>query len=251
MPRRGFTLFELLAILLILAVIAAVVIPMLIASRRREAMARNQMNLRRQHQALVIAATMYAIRLPGLTGFTPSHVGYMTVPAGLATTGSLTDDGSVVASRYWMLLSQSFIPPEILGHPYDRVAMWTTGAVVPTNFSHAMLRITGTSADAGRRAEWADNANSAAPLISDRNTGVSNADGQVSSLWTDKPGDWQGHVAWGDNHVTFEENVVLATTTIYNSVKQTHDNLFATSAAAGVTDNSTHTDANAMMTSTN
>ncbi|MCX5661790.1 MAG: hypothetical protein NTW19_19090 [Planctomycetota bacterium] len=250
-PRRAFTLFELLAILVILAVIAAVLVPMLVSARHRSAMERNANNLRQQHQALIIASNVYAVRLPGLTGFTPTQQGYMTLPAGLATTGSLTDDGSVVASRYWMLLSQGFCTPGLLLHPYDHATVWTTGSVVPANFSYAMLRITGTSADAGRRAEWADNVNASAPLISDRNTGAGNADNLVRSLWTAKPGDWQGHVVWGDNRVTFEESNRLSTTTIYNSVKQTHDNLFATGAAAGVSDNSSQPDANAMMTTTN
>ncbi|MCX5659359.1 MAG: hypothetical protein NTW19_06500, partial [Planctomycetota bacterium] len=92
----------------------------------------------------------------------------------------------------------------------------------------------------------------AAVLLSDRNIGTDSTDAIAQSLWTTTPGDWRGGVCWGDNHVGFELSNRLTTTTIYNAVKQTNDNLFATnSVTAGTTDNSVNTGAGAFMVPAN
>ncbi|MCX5661788.1 MAG: hypothetical protein NTW19_19080 [Planctomycetota bacterium] len=207
MPRRAFTLFELLAILVVLAVVAAaVVIPMLAAARRKAAMAQNANNLRTQHMGLAVVASGYGIHLPGLTDDPTNAHGNLAIPAGMTTTGSLTDDGTVAAARWWIVFSITSFRRELLLNPLDTAKAYAWGPMTTANFSHAMLRITGTSSDRERRAMWRDDNNALTVLLCDRNTGAGNADNQVSSLWTRRPGDWQGHVAWGDGHSTFERS---------------------------------------------
>ncbi|MCX5661793.1 MAG: type II secretion system protein [Planctomycetota bacterium] len=245
MRRPAYTLIELLATMVIILIVGAVLMPLLNPPRRHSTGMKNSSQLRGQHQGLVIYAQTNGTYLAGMgTDGEP-------VPAGPDTTGSLTQDGSVAGSRYWILLNASFIAPALLLNPQDSVTIWTTGQLTTVNHSYAMLRITGTPADYGRRAEWRDNANGAAVLISDRNISSDSTDAHVQSLWTTTPGDWRGGVCWGDNHVGFELSNRLTTTTIYDSVKQTNDNLFATAAGPGVTDNSKDAGANAFMTPTN
>ncbi|MCX5661794.1 MAG: type II secretion system protein [Planctomycetota bacterium] len=245
MRRPGFTLIELLVVISIFALLIGILLPALGAAKKTACQMRNSSQLRGQHQALVIYSGSNNTYLAGLgTDGNP-------VPAGLAATGSAADDGTVAGARYWIILNGQFIAPALLINDQDKLSLWTTGAVTTGNQSYAMLRIATTSADDGRRAEWRDNANGSAALLSDRNIGADSSDAQARSLWTTTPGDWRGAVAWGDNHVGFELSNRLTTTTIYNAIKQTNDNLFATASATGVTDNSNVAGANAFMSPTN
>lgn len=249
MRRRGYTLMELIFTAVVLILAAAVILPFLTSHQHRPAWQMvNSSQLRGQHQGLVIYAQSNNSRLPGMG--TDGEI----LPASLDATGSKTQDGSVAASRYWILLNGSFIAPPLLLNPKDNLALWTTGQLTTANHSYAMLRITSTNADLERREEWADNANGAAVLISDRNIGPDSTDAKAQSLWTTTPGDWRGGVAWGDNHVSFEMSHRLTTTTIYGTnthYKTTNDNLFATGPVKGVTEASTRPSANAFMTPTN
>jgi prepilin-type N-terminal cleavage/methylation domain-containing protein len=243
---RAFTLIELLVVISIIALLIGILLPALGAARKTANEMKNSSQMRGQHQGCVIYAQSNAYYLPGMgTNGVP-------VSASNANTGSTTNDGTVTGSRYWILLAGSFISPQLLLNPSDSLAVWSTNSVTTGNQSYAMLEITTNSTDAGRQAEWKDNANGAAVLITDRNIGTDNTDSNAKSLWTTAAGDWRGGVTWGDNHVGFELSNRLGTTTIYNANQQTNDNLFATGqAAAGFTDNSTSTTSNAYLTTTN
>jgi len=242
---RAFTLIELLVVISIIALLIGILLPALGAARKTANQMKNSSQIRGQHQGMVIYAQSNATYLPGL--------GTNGVPAtaGNTSTGSATDDGSVAGARYWMLLTGSFVSPQLLLNPADSLSVWSTNSVTTANHSYALLRITTNTNDSGRQAEWRDNANGAAVLISDRNIGTDASDNGVKSLWTTTAGDWRGSAAWGDNHVGFELNNRLTTTTVYNAIKQTNDNLFNETSSGTVTDNSTNSTANALMTTTN
>jgi prepilin-type N-terminal cleavage/methylation domain-containing protein len=233
---RAFTLIELLVVISIIALLIGILLPALGAARKTANQMKNSSQMRGQHQGLIIYAQSNNTYLAGMaTNAVPAASSSIYT----AATGiSSTDDGSVVGARYFLLINGSFIAPALLLNPQDALVVWSTASVTTANHSYAMLRMTTSANDSGRQAEWRDNANGAAVLISDRNIGSDNTDANVKSLWTTTLGDWRGGVCWGDNHVGFELSNRLTTTTIINAIKQTNDNLFASTSGGGITDNS-------------
>lgn len=251
MRRYTFTRTDLVVLLVIIALLGFLLLPPLRDMSRRpnpSTYRQNASQVRGIHQALVIFAQSNNGKLPGL------DKDGETLLAGLQATGSATDDGSTAAARYWLLINGMFIAPSTLIAPEDAASCWTTGSLSTANFSHALLRITGTAADRERREEWADNNNSRAVMVSDRNAGRDNTDGQLLRYWSTNRGVWRGDVAWGDNHVTFEKSNLMSSMTVYGTklhAQTTNDNLFADAPAPGVTEAATQPSANAMMTTTN
>ena len=86
---------------------------------------------------------------------------------------------------------QQLCVSRLLLNPKDSLSVWSTDAVTTGNQSYAMLEITTNANDAGRQAEWKDNANGAAVLITDRNIGTDNTDSNATERWTTAPGDWR------------------------------------------------------------
>lgn len=180
------------------------------------------------------------------------------VKAGEKTTGSTSLTGASVSGRLWILLNGQFIGGDLLISPAAeeakrRLVKWEKqGPVSNANHSVAALQIAElpTSLDSkgheGRRDEWKNNANSQAVLYSDFNSGLDSSDKQVASLWTRKPGDWQGAIVWGDCHGEFVQSS-LGFTTRYHMTTNKADNLFASKKSVGVSESSEKSDANAMM----
>ena len=184
-------------------------------------------------------------------------------------TGSNTLTGAAASSRLWMLLNGQFIGGDLVISPAPppappegvkrddtkpRYIKWTKGGPVTTaNHSVAMLQIAeSTSADntkknEDRAKEWMNNANSQAVVLSDFNSGRGEADVAVSSLWTNKAGDWKGSLMWGDCHGEFSETP-RGYVTRYVATTNKSDNLFAVRKVPGVSESSEKADANAMMT---
>jgi prepilin-type N-terminal cleavage/methylation domain-containing protein len=241
---RAFTLIELLVVISIIALLIGILLPALGAARKTANQMKNTSQLRGQHQGAIIYAQSNATYLPGLqTSGVPQQ--------NLASTTGTSGTGDVTASRYWILLTGSFISPQLLLNPQDALVLWSTNAVSTGNHSYAMLSITTSNNDSGRISEWKDNANGAAVLISDRNIGSDNQNSDIKSLWVTSTSAWRGSAIWGDNHGSFELSNALTTTTIYNATSATNDNLFATGSSGGVTDNSTVPTANAYMVTVN
>jgi prepilin-type N-terminal cleavage/methylation domain-containing protein len=238
---RAFTLIELLVVISIIALLIGILLPALGAARKTANQMKNSTQIRGQQQGCVIYAQSNNTYLPGMTtagGIQPPPI--VNGP-----------DGSTVGVRYYDLLAGSFISPQLMANPQDSgITLWSTNTVFSTNYSYCMLCITTSVNDAGRQAEWRDNANGAAVLISDRNTvNVSSAqnDANEKSVWVTAVGTWTGSTVFGDNHVAFQQSNKLSTTSIYNSVSTTSDNLFVSTSTSAAADNTSDSTANAYM----
>lgn len=220
-PRRaaGFTLTELLVVIVMFAVVLAIQIPTDAASRRTAERMQNSTQLRGIHQGLVIFGQANKFFYAGL-----NSKGQI-LPNDAANTGN-SGDGDTVQARFWILLRGDFFTPEYIISPSEtaRVTEYDPGFGNDAdevfwdedvkNYSYAMLGINGlpnqAPEPAGRAAEWKETANTQAIPISDRNSGH-NATDRVQSIHTNEEGDWRGSVLWNDNHVGFEQTQLMAT----------------------------------------
>jgi prepilin-type N-terminal cleavage/methylation domain-containing protein len=236
---RAFTLIELLVVISIIALLIGILLPALGAARKTANQMKNSTQIRGQQQSCVIFAQSNNTYLPGLTTNGNQYTDAFGIP------------GSSVGVRYELLISGGFVSPQLIINPQDSgIVTWSTNQVGTTNYSYAMLCITTTVNDAGRIAEWRENANGSAVLISDRNTVAlitTQNDSNEKSVWVTTPGTWTGSTVFGDNHVAFQQSNKITTTTIYNSTQTTNDNLFSSTAASNVADNATDSTANAYM----
>lgn len=218
----GFTIHELLVVMVLVLVVVAFNVPADAAARRTARRMQNSTQLRGIHQALVTFANSNKNKFAGL-----SSKGDI-IENGLANTGN-SGDGDTVQARYWILLKGDFFTPEYAISPSETadvdlafdwqfdngpgVVRWDNNL---KHYSYAMLGIKGTAGEgpdaafAGRAAEWQQTLNSQAIVLSDRNTGT-NATDQVESIHTGDRSDWTGSVLWNDNHVGFEQEQFFET----------------------------------------
>ena len=148
---------------------------------------------------------------------------------GLRSTTDLVDASTEF--RLQVLLEKNYFKGDLLVSPIENLKPWSKGKLNRRQYSYALLQIDDAKADLGRRKEWGSTANSYAPVVSDRNTGVI---GQFESVWSALTGEhrWIGSVVYNDGHVVFEKDPTLVKTN-FAAVKNRDDNLFG---AAGPDD---------------
>ncbi len=127
-----------------------------------------------------------------------------------------------VEHRYAEMLNNNYFSGEYVISPAETKIIWSGGPVTIDNYSFSMLDVSEVN---DRRAEWRDTINTRAALISDRNTGISNADQDVMSLHTSYPGNWEGSVGWGDGSAYFDRTHEVETKYGRGPVHQ-FDNIF-------------------------
>lgn len=202
-----FNLIEatvIVCIFLLLGGVVVIVLPGLVGRGTRTPSLAMQSNTQARgiHQSLV----MYA---QGNGGHYP----------GFDSSGNLVD--ASVEYRYQQLLDGMYFTGEYMISPVDSRVEWLGGPVSSSNYSYAMLDV---NAKGERAQEWRETLNQFAPVLSDRNSGPEFG-GTIASVHTNTLGDWQGSVAWNDNHVRFE--VTHLVDTIYGAgASNIGDNLF-------------------------
>lgn len=135
------------------------------------------------------------------------------------------------------LLNGNYFVPAYMVNPQETnpniKTLDSTGIVTSANYSYAISKAGDPDADKGRVAEWRDNTNTQAAVLSDRvlksgaEPGAQEAvpAAQQRSTWTQTDGDWRGSVVFGDNSTSF-----LTTSTLpkskYADTLHEQDNLF-------------------------
>lgn len=225
--HAAFSLIELLVVISVIAILIGILVPALGGGQEAARKAANQSQLGEIHTGLAFYA-------PENRGW---YVGLDSTGSPLANTDfDFTTDGSgvFVGPRVAQLIQKKYITGEKLVSPKDGdMTAWSRDgtfntADVADHMSYAMLAISAGNGGVrwARDADWRDSNNPQAPVVSDRNTG-SNAGGNASSVWTQtNSGDWEGHIAYNDGSVSYEQDEV-ATRTRYGSENENPtDNLF-------------------------
>ena len=213
--RRGFSLLEILVFILLIGIL----LPALGAARRTARQMANNTQLRGIHQGMVTFAQTN--KKGGNDGYFP----------GLDATGNLLEPDP--SGRLQMMLEGNFFTPEYVVNPADSdVTVAEAGQKLsPLHQSYAMLPIANPVADAGRIMEWKETLNTAALVLSDRNTGTVDA---VSSVWTERNSDdWRGGVTRNDNSTSFETTTSFIQTKYGNHPANEQDELFVSETPAG------------------
>jgi hypothetical protein len=239
--RPGFSHLDALIVVVVVAVGMAFLLAFIGGnSKGKHKHMRKPSQMRGMHQSMVIYAQNNNTYLPGLDSsgniLPPTAPAFSKVPNNALAGGSM-------AARYYILLENSFIAPDLMINPQESLKKWSTDKAMPATdqFSYALLRIasaadtTDIGNQAGRIVEWRDNANSQAILISDRNTASAATSSAVRSVWSTTTGtqaDWKGNVVWGDNHAEFLNAPngrlgPLSLNTKYGATINTNDFLFS------------------------
>jgi hypothetical protein len=235
MQRRvAFTMVELLVVLVVIVVVIAVLLPAT-SPRRPAYQMQNLTQLRGIHQGYVLVSQdnhgYYA-------GFTRDGVlAPAIVPSPEAPYGA---DQKLGAWSMAVLLNGNYLTPAYLINPKETnrsiKPVGQSGMVTSMNYSYAVSKAVEPATDKGRIAEWRDNTNPQAVVLSDRvlKSGVEPAPGEAvpprlqRSTWTKRDGDWRGGVVLGDNSALFLTRSTLASTK-YGEIVNTDDNLFTRS----------------------
>lgn len=217
--RRGFAFADMAGVLAVLAVVlfaGAIMLPTLGSRCGRTA---PEMISNTQARMVQSALVLYA-------------AGNNSYYAGLDSTGREADlnggiaNGYEVEARFEALLQGGYFTSDYVVSPAEAKTPWTTGELDTSQYSFALLVINGEH----ERTEWRDTINTEAVVVSDRAaTGTDQSD--ITSVWSDTPGDWRGTLAWNDNHVTFKRSHRNYKTKYGDHVNLNSDDLFADESA--------------------
>lgn len=206
MKSHAFTLIELLVVISIIALLIAILLPALQSARETARRIQSATQLRGMHQGMIVHAEVNRSYYPGLDG-SGNRV--------LNSTSSTGDNGhgDTVEARYWIMIEQGYFPPDYMINPNEAKTEWDrqTTTITNDNYSYAMLDIRNSPGEFTGYPEWRNELNSEAPTLSDRNIGTSVQVTQSMSIYSVAPGEWEGGVVWGDNHVTYERSALLRT----------------------------------------
>ncbi|MEX0652637.1 MAG: prepilin-type N-terminal cleavage/methylation domain-containing protein [Phycisphaeraceae bacterium] len=251
--KHGFTLIELLVVISIIALLIAILLPALGMARQAANKMNNQTRLRGIHQGIVMHGSENNGRFVGL------HPNGKVITDDDDGWGWMGSYGVDPANRYRILMRGKYFSPEYLVSPVDQdKEVWDESSdLTLDNYSFALLNIgvhgVGDWWDPRPlprgEAEWKDTLNGEAPMISDRAV-IDTRDGNYQgSPWVpdaEDNDDWEGGVAWNDNHVTFENNVEVDKTR-YGDQANEIDHLFLDEENPGATNENDMTGLNAHM----
>ena len=199
--KRAFTLIELLVVISIIALLIGILLPTLGAARKTALRMKSNARVRGILAACIQYSQSNQDSYPGLGKDETTYAA----------------DFDHAGRRYQIMLDGQFFTAEYIVSPAEtsKTPNSQLMAGTPTShFSYAMLKIGDSTADAGRRNEWAATLNSEAPAIFDRET-AAGVGGAARSIHSDT--DWRGSVAYNDNHTLFETNNLLGNETRFGN----------------------------------
>ncbi|MAX27802.1 MAG: hypothetical protein CMJ19_25180 [Phycisphaeraceae bacterium] len=205
--KKAFTLIELLVVISIISLLIAILLPALGSARLAANRIKSATQLRGIHQGMIVHAQGNKGYFPGLQG------DGLRVPDGAETTGN-NGNGESVEARYWIMLNQNLFPASYITNPVENRVIWTgdTPTIAWENYSYAMLDIRNLAVASTGVLEWRDQSNGEAPMLCDRNIGLSSITSLSMSVYSQNvPGAWEGNVVWGDNHVDYQVSPLLRT----------------------------------------
>jgi prepilin-type N-terminal cleavage/methylation domain-containing protein len=198
---KAFTLIELLVVISIIALLIGILLPALASARSHARQLQGTTQVRGMHTGLTLFGQSNKSWYPGIDS-----------NGRLITTAIMDDNPATVENRYQSMLDQHYFPGNYIINPQEqgRTIWQPGGTVTKDNYSFAMLMLY-PSNTGDREDEWRETSNAMAPVLGDRALG--NGVG-IKSIHTNPSlnlTDWQGSVAWNDNHAGFIATNLLQT----------------------------------------